>query len=374
MGKGGTEGKAVVGAAKGLTGACEVVGQDEGTEFVFGEGSLALGAGVEGVGLVKFTGRDGVIGILGTAGFEERGKEVLVFLEVKSGGGDAFGFDETVAGPLLGTLDGPGEDGGKGFGELIGKFPHGTAAEGGSKGDNFEKLAEGGEFGRELREDGGGEPEFGLREERSEGEVGGARDDGVGVEERGKGGIVTRFEERGERGSQEASTDEAGVEGTSFEKGEVLGIGAEGLIDNREEELLRALIRAVEKEGEALASMTGEGVADGELKVVLEVEIGVGEQVEEGGPGRGDDSVWMVGDGDETGNIVIGIVGLKFEGGEVEGAIKDGDEVGVRVEGGREQGDAGERAGEGEEGFEVGRGLAALGMFEEAGTEGSVGI
>jgi hypothetical protein len=209
LGKRGKEGEAVVGAAKGLTGACEVVGEDEGTECVFGEGSLALGAGVEGVGLVEFAGRDGVVGILGTAGFEEGGKEVLVFLEVKSGGGDAFGFDETVTGPLLGTLDGPGEDGREGSGELVSELPHGLVVEGGGKGDDLEILAEGGEFGRELRKNGGGEPEFGLRDESGRREVGGAWDDGVGVEEGGKGGIVAGVEEGGGRGGQEASTDEA---------------------------------------------------------------------------------------------------------------------------------------------------------------------
>src|SRR5450631_3193786 len=40
VGKGETEGEAVVGAAEGLTGAGEVVGEEEGAEGVFGEGSL----------------------------------------------------------------------------------------------------------------------------------------------------------------------------------------------------------------------------------------------------------------------------------------------------------------------------------------------
>jgi hypothetical protein len=153
----------------------------------------------------------------------------------------------------------------------------------------------------------------------------------------------------------------------------VLGIGAEDLVDEGKEELVGALIRTVKEEGETFAGVTGEGVADGKLKIVLEVGIGIGEQVQEGGPGRGD-SVWMVGDGDETGNVVVRVVGLKFESGEVEGAVKDGDEVGVGVEGVWEQGDARKGAGEGEERFEVERGLAVLGMFEETGTEDGIGI
>jgi hypothetical protein len=286
LGKGETEGEAVVGATGGLTSAGEVVGEDKGAEFVFGERGLALGTGVEGISLIEFTGRDGVVGMLGAAGFEEEGKEVLVFLEGEGGGGDASGFDEFVAGPLLSTLDGPGEEGGEGSGELVGELAHGAAAEGGGKGDDFERVAERGEFGRKLREDGSGEPEFGLGNEGGRGEGRRTRGDGVGVEEGGKGGVVAGVQEGGGGGSQEASADEAGGKETGLEKGQMLGVGAEELVDEREEKLLRALIRAVQEEGEAFAGVTGEGVADGELKVVLEVEIGVGEEVEERGPGR----------------------------------------------------------------------------------------
>jgi hypothetical protein len=67
-------------------------------------------------------------------------------------------------------------------------------------------------------------------------------------------------------------------------------------------------------------------------------------------------------------------MGEQGSGAEIEGAIKDGEQEGIGIEGGERKADRGEGLGEAKEGFEAGKGVAGLGVFEETFAEGFIAI
>jgi hypothetical protein len=132
--------------------------------------------------------------------------------------------------------------------------------------------------------------------------------------------------------------------------------------------MLGALAGAREKEAGGFRSVTGERVADGLLKILLEGRIVIGEADEKRIPKLGG-GLGIVVERDELGEIVVGLVGGEFARREIESAIEEIEEVGVRVEGGMRQSDAGEEGGEAEEGSETRERGAAFDMAEDTFAE-----
>jgi hypothetical protein len=69
------------------------------------------------------------------------------------------------------------------------------------------------------------------------------------------------------------------------------------------------------------------------------------------------------------GKIVLGIVGEKFAGTQVEGAIAQVEQIRIGIQGGMGEANFWEGAGEAQEGMEPGQGFAAGEVFEDTSTQ-----
>ena len=193
----------------------------------------------------------------------------------------------------------------------------------------------------------------------------------MSFEEGAEGGKVGGREERFGIGGKEARGEEGRGKGFWAQREGVGGIGAEEGTQGGEEEFLSAFAGSGEQEAGTFVGEAGEGVAEGALEEGLEVRGMVGEAGEKIVPDLGE-GLWIVGHRDEAGDVVIGLMREKGASTEIEGAVEDGEQIGVGVEVGGVFEDAGEGAGEVEELGEMGCGEAALGMFEDAFAEGAL--
>src|SRR5690242_12801567 len=101
--------------------------------------------------------------------------------------------------------------------------------------------------------------------------------------------------------------------------------------DGIEESTFAVAAGAIEEEDDLLLNVASQAVANGGLQEVLEVRIMVGNFGEEFVPNRRA-SCWVVGDGSEVGDEVVGAVGLKLSGAQIDSAVEDVEQEGVGVE------------------------------------------
>src|SRR5437868_1455705 len=122
--------------------------------------------------------------------------------------------------------------------------------------------------------------------------------------------------------------------------------------DGVEEGAFAVAAGTIEEEDGLFLKATGEAVANGGLQEVLQFGILVGDVGEEFVP-NGRAGGGIVGDGREVSDEVVGVVGLKPVGAQINGAVEDIEQEGVGVESLRRGNEGGIVAGEIEQSLQV---------------------